>query len=384
LFYDAVVIGASSAGLFVAELLAKSGIQVALFEEVSEISPQARTYIITPGLFRVMPDVGDALVRHQITRIQLQSGSAAAEIELAAPDLIVDRKELLVHLARRAEEAGVIFHTGWKFTGFNKHEMNPRLVFKKGEDIFHVGAGVVIGADGVQSSVKKALTGKWIPALPLLQAEIELPPDWDQRVTKVWFKTEVTPYFFWLIPDQMNKGVVGLIAEKGDDIRTALDSFLEENKLKALEYQSGSAAYHTSIGQLEHKVGEMRVLFVGDAAGQVKVTTVGGTVTGLCGARAAAEAIITGSGYRKKLKPVQRELDLHLFIRNLLIRMSARDYETLVGLITPAVKSFLRGHDRDSMRSHFWKLVVLQPGFIPLGLKLLSRYIWDQIAGKST
>jgi hypothetical protein len=30
--------------------------------------------------------------------------------------------------------------------------------------------------------------------------------------------------------------------------------------------------------------------------------------------------------------------------------------------------------DRDQMRSHFWKLVVYQPGYIPLGIKLLSKW----------
>ncbi|NQS92468.1 MAG: hypothetical protein HQ574_08675 [Chloroflexi bacterium] len=114
---------------------------------------------------------------------------------------------------------------------------------------------------------------------------------------------------------------------------------------------------------------------VGDAAGQVKVTTVGGTVTGLYGGKAAAEAILKGSTFRKAYQNGQGELDLHLFIRNLLKKMSAEDYQRLIRDISPAVQSLLSRYDRDAMRRHFWKLPFLQLDFIPLGLKLLLRML---------
>ena len=63
---------------------------------------------------------------------------------------------------------------------------------------------------------------------------------------------------------------------------------------------------------------------VGDAAGQVKVTTVGGTVTGIEGANAAARAILKRTSYRHELSSLKRELDLHWFIRVMLDRLDNR------------------------------------------------------------
>ena len=56
------------------------------------------------------------------------------------------------------------------------------------------------------------------------------------------------------------------------------------------------------------------IYLVGDGAAQVKVTTVGGLVTGLRGAKAAANAILRRSDYVKELRALKRELSLHLVI----------------------------------------------------------------------
>jgi flavin-dependent dehydrogenase len=253
--------------------------------------------------------------------------------------------------------------------GLGESSIRVRL---DGEEI-RVKAKFLISADGVNSRIRRDAGLKPIQKVPLLQAEIDLPGDWNEGTTKVWFNVDDTPYFYWLIPDKNRKAVVGLIAESGKDIKRLLDGFLTRLEFKALSYQSGAAALHAPGVEVESKIGGMQVYFTGDAGGQVKVTTVGGTVTGLFGGKAAAEAILTGESYRKRLRSVQRELDLHYFIRNLLEKMSAADYQKLIRSITPPVQNLLSSHDRDGMRSHFWKLPILQPGFIPLGIKLLLK-----------
>ena len=105
--FDVVIIGASSAGLFAAEILAKNGKSVALFEKAASLAPAPRTYIITPGLFRVIPDLDQSLIRHQIHTIQLQTGKDSAEIGLKSADLIIERSQLIENLYQRAIYAGV-------------------------------------------------------------------------------------------------------------------------------------------------------------------------------------------------------------------------------------------------------------------------------------
>ena len=76
-------------------------------------------------------------------------------------------------------------------------------------------------------------------------------------------------------------------------------------------------------------------------------------------------------------KTLQRELYLHSFIRNLLNQMAVSDYYRLINAVNEPIKRILSTYDRDQMRSQFWKFVFLQPAFIPLGIKLLSRFIFS-------
>jgi flavin-dependent dehydrogenase len=261
-----------------------------------------------------------------------------------------------------------------EFQTFREGETYPQLIFKDQEGQERVmSADTVIGADGIHSRVGREAGLLQPPSVPLLQAEIDLPAAWDPALTKVWFDLERTRYFFWLIPESEERGVVGLIGNPGSDLREILDDFLASLEIQADGYQAGQAAMHHPRLRPEGRVGNSRVLLVGDAAGQVKVTTVGGTVTGLWGAQAAAEAVSTGEDYLDLLQPLERELDLHWWIRALLERMEQDDYRKMIKRLSSPVTDFLARHDRDSMKSRFWKLPFLQPLFIPLGLKLLFR-----------
>ena len=371
--FDVVVIGASSAGLFAAEILANNGKKVALFEKSDLVDPESRLYIITPGIFRAMPGINPGLIRHKISKILLQSGKEMAEIHLSSPDVILDRKELLLDLLKRSEDAGVKVYFKSEFLGFENNIGKPGIKIRIQGKERMVRSKFLISADGVNSRVRNDIYPNELQTVPLLQAEIDLPQTWNENTTRVWFNVASTPYFYWVIPDKHQKAVVGLIAEKGADIKKMLEDFLSEYGLHAKSYQTGVAALHSPGIRVQGQIGDIQVFFAGDAAGQVKVSTVGGTVTGLFGGKAAAEAILAGSSYQKQLKSVQRELDLHYFIRNLLEKMSADDYQTLIRSITPQVQNLLSSHDRDGMRAHFWKLPLIQPGFIPLGIKLLLK-----------
>ena len=371
--YDVVVIGASAAGLNAAEILAKNGKKVALFEWAVSFAPALRTYIITPGFYRVMPEKGSDLIRHEISAIHLQAADASAVIQLSSPDLIVERRQLITTLLKRAKNAGVEIYFESEFKGLITENGTTRIkiLANSAEKLFK--ADYLIGADGETSAVGKAAGLPNPPTVPLLQVEIDLPANWDPGVTKVWFDFGNTTYFYWMIPDSATKAVVGLITEPGANIRILLDQFLAEKNYHPLAYQSGNAALYSPGNRIESRVGDLNILLVGDAAGQVKVTTVGGTVTGLSAGQAAARAILDEVPYRKTRLGVTRELDLHYFIRKLLEKMDQKDYERLVELISPDVQSFLSRYDRDAMRSQFWKLLLIQPRFIPLGLKLLLR-----------
>ena len=288
--------------------------------------------------------------------------------------MIIDRAELISFLVSRAAAAGVTFVENCEFLGFETRQGKTLIKVEKDNNLQRISAEYCIGADGVHSTVRKSIGIDPVPAVPLLQAVIDLPAGWDPRTTKVWFDRTNTPYFYWLIPRNNTQAVVGLVSEPGTNIQALLEGFLSRHDFNPLSYQSGQAALHRQKSHAEFLVGDLPVLLVGDAAGQVKVTTVGGTVTGFVGALGAVGKIQGDPDHNSSVK-VKKELDLHLLIRRLLDQMTPDDYDDLIDMLNPAVTDFLSCHDRDNMRSHFWKLVVLQPRFIPLGLKLLSKSI---------
>ena len=378
--YDVIVIGASSAGLYAAEILAKNGKRVVLFEQADSVQPTRRTYIITPGIFRVMPEINPKLILHRTTTFHLQADSENSQLPLASPDLTIERSQMILALIKRAKESGVEIHLGAKFLGLITDSDNTQIQIQTSNGEGSYQADYLIGADGLGNSVGRATGLKIFPKVPLLQAEVLLPPDWNPGVTKVWFDIEDTSYFYWLIPESETSGVLGLIADPGTDIRKLLEQFCNKQNIKPINMQSGQAALHSPGLRNEGQIGNLKIMRVGDSAGQVKNSTVGGSVTGFVGAKAAAQAILDDIPYKKSFRTGKRELDIHFLIRQLLSQMDQTDYYQMIEYLNPAILSFLSTNDRDSMRRKFWLLPLLQPRFIPLGIKLLLKWIFFLIS----
>ncbi len=392
--YDVAIIGASSSGLYAAEQLARAGLAVGVFERQPELEPARRTYIITPQLSRLLGYEPEPAVLHRIRIMAVATPNAFARVELGEPDVIVERSQLIHWLKARALDAGATLHFGYRFHRICPHRCGAELGFsapsrrrragKGASRNVRVTAGAVIGADGVTSDVASATGLGLPPRVPILQAEVRLPPDWDPEVSQVWFDVRRTRFFFWLIPESPEVGVAGLVGDTGVDTRALLREFLEHHRLEPLAYQAAQVAMHHPRLRPQGSVGDAPVLLVGDAAGQVKVTTVGGTVTGLWGAQAAARALVNGNSYVRELRPVKRELDLHWAIRLVLERMDNHGYDTVVRSVNRAVEGFLGRYNRDEMAGAIWKLPLAQPRLVWLGLKALLPGLRRSTASRTT
>jgi flavin-dependent dehydrogenase len=268
---------------------------------------------------------------------------------------------------------------GFRFVGFREEGLvfvPPGAQSDSGHWV--VGAKqAVVGADGVRTEVGSS-AGIGRPAsVPILQAEVQMPGHWNPDVTQVWFDTEKTPFFFWLIPESKTRGVAGLIGSRQEGLRILLDEFLQEQGLVSVAYQGAEVAmYHPGFRPWA-EYGATRVILVGDAAGHVKATTVGGTVTGFAGAHAAYRSILKNTSYSQELGRLNRELNLHWWIRRGLNQLDNKGYARLLELLSEPVRSFLSEYDRDSMASAFWRLPFREPRLLGIGtrclLSLLSR-----------
>jgi len=375
--FDVVIIGASTAGLYAGECLARAGKKVGLFERQAELKPARRTLIVTPLLRKVLGTLPDEMVLHKIEVMAVATSNRELSIPLKEPDLIVERAKLTGWLASKFQAAGGELFLGHRFIGLQEKTNGLGILLKtsQGESLA-VAQGAMIGADGVHSKVAEEAGIPKPHSLPIVQAEVALPSDWNPSVTKVWFDTGETRFFFWLIPESSTRGVVGLIGDDHGRVRESLRRFLARHDLEAAAYQAAQVAlYHPRLKPWT-RIGRNPVYLVGDAAGQVKVSTVGGTVSGFLGAQAAARTVLSGRSYRAQLRGVKRELNVHWLLRLLLDRLDDLGYDHLVNTVTPRVRNFLSRYDRDSMDPVVWRLPILEPR--------LFRVLWNCLRGKSS
>lgn len=371
----AVIIGASTAGLFTAYLLARGGVPVRLFDEADRLGPPARTLIVTSRLSDVLGYVPSQAIVNRTHTVQLLSSHRCISVHLKQPDLIVEREALVRLLAERAKEAGVEIHLGCRFTGLeaDRDGLVLHLESSNGGRIEPLRTRTLIGADGVASRVAREAGLDGRATVSLRQARVAMPPWARADTAQVWFDPQGTPYFFWLVPESAEHAVVGLIAEDQRQARESLERFLAAQKLEPLGYQTAQVPFSRADSPLWKGGDGSRILLVGDAAGQVKLTTVGGVVTGLCGAEAAARAVLRGTDYRRELGALRGELRLHLLVRRTLNRFAACDYDELLGMMNHRTKGIAASHSRDEIGRLLLPSLLAQPRLLLLAARPLLR-----------
>jgi flavin-dependent dehydrogenase len=164
--------------------------------------------------------------------------------------------------------------------------------------------------------------------------------------------------------------VLGLIAEEENQGRISLERFLQKKSLVPIDLQSARTPLYTRWIPTHRKIGESDIYLVGDAAGHVKVTTVGGIVTGLRGALGVAEAILNGQ-YSPELQALRKELGVHRLIRKSLHGFTQADYSRLLDILNPASKRSLGVYTRDQAYKLLSNLLLKQPRLLFLGLRAL-------------
>ncbi len=372
-----IIIGASTPGLFAAYLLSKAGFEVEVYERSGALDSLPRTLIVTGKISDVLGFVPEEVIVNEVRSVELFSKSRSAKLGLSRPDLIIERERLVILLARMAEGAGARIILKRRFLTFTSTSQGVVVAFRDletGEEK-RARADALIGADGTFSAVARAASHNGHFHTALLQARVRLPEDVDHHTYQVWFDPGRTKYFYWLIPESDETAAVGVIADDARQAGGGLKAFLREQGLAAIEYQAAMVPMHKF--EYSARVAEVsrKVFLIGDAAAQVKVTTVGGVVTGLRGARAVVEAIQSGGNAGKEIGGLKRELDLHLLVRRLLDGFTDDDYDALIDFLNGELKQVLSEQTRDELSQMYLKLIASQPRLVMLGIKALLRGI---------
>jgi flavin-dependent dehydrogenase len=369
------IVGGSAAGLYTAALLARDGVAVQVYEGSQTLDPASRALIVTHRMRELLGEAAEASIVNEIRRFELFTDGRAASIELNQPDLIIQRATLVKSLAAMAQSAGAKINFGRKFQGFRPGPSGMSMEFTRVADGVReeVAADTVVGGDGSTSRV--AHSGGWPPqeTVPLIQAIVPLPKDMSPETVRVWFVPQDTPYFYWLIPESKTHGALGLIGVSGAETRLHLETFMRKRNFEPVGFQGARIPLYRRWIPVRRDFGGGEIYLVGDAAGQVKVTTVGGIVTGFRGALGVAKSILNKK-QSPELKSLRRELNTHLLLRKSLHHFQQADYSRLVDLLNDSARRSLGQYSRDDAMSVLWHICKSQPRLVLMGLRgLLTR-----------
>jgi flavin-dependent dehydrogenase len=374
-----IVIGGSTSGLFAAYLLAKGGVEVEVYERMNALGSPSRTLIVTGKMNEILGFVPEEAITNQVGYLELFSKARSARVALGCPDLVIERGKLIGLLARMAVASGakiVLQHQ------FQAYAQSGKKVLVRFQDLGsskekQVSADILVGADGTTSDVSLAASRNGHRRTALLQARVRMPDVLREDTCKVWFVADQTKYFYWLIPESKQVAAVGLIAEEADEAKASLTAFLQAHRLEPLEFQSASVPLYRFEYSGNDRGLHRNVFLVGDAAAQVKTTTVGGLVTGLHGAKGLAQVILNGKNYRKELSKLKLELNLHLLVRHILNRFNNDHYDELIEMLKGGLKEVIEEWTRDDLSRSFLRLIRKEPRLITLGTKAILRSLFQ-------
>ncbi|MFQ6616833.1 MAG: FAD-dependent monooxygenase [Fidelibacterota bacterium] len=375
------IIGGSAAGFLTGALLARRGFEVQIFESADRFDPTRRTLIVTNRLKELLGQDCNGAVLNEIHEFELFADSMVSSIKLDKPDLIIDRSILIQGLANETDKLGVKTMLGHRFVNVETNGKGLQLVVEEGTRRKSILTDIVVGADGAFSKVRRA--GGWPQqaTVPIMQAIVSLPEGMSSSTSRIWFVPEDTPYFYWLIPESERKAAIGVIGEDGRKMRSRMVHFLESHSFTPIEFQAARIPCYTQWMPISRRMGDGTIYLVGDAAGHVKVSTVGGIVTGLQGAFGVAEAISNG-GSASELTHLRHELDLHLLIRKVLHGWQQDDYVRLLRVLNKKTHHVLGSVTRDEAYRLLRRLLLKQPKLLLLGIRSLisaSRFPNDYL-----
>jgi geranylgeranyl reductase family protein len=160
--YDLLIVGAGPAGSFAAELLARKGVRVALFDGRPEGEPKACGGGVTAKALKAWPQLMNAVGR-TVNELDLYSPSSKRlHLALDEPFAIYSRVEFDCYLRDRARDAGAEIISR-KISARKTTRTNScwRLKSETGSEWTGM---FLVGADGANSGIAKKLAGPLPPS----------------------------------------------------------------------------------------------------------------------------------------------------------------------------------------------------------------------------
>ncbi|MEF3048538.1 geranylgeranyl reductase family protein [Pseudotabrizicola sp. L79] len=295
LTHDVIVVGAGPAGATAARVMALRGLRVALIDKAAfprdKLCGGGVTGRAMGHLRAAFDDLPEALF-HRCDDVRLMAGARVLGVETDGPPLFMTmRRDFDAALRARAMAAGADDFCGQRIAAMDLATGTLRLTGGA-----KVRAAVVIGADGVNSAVARALFGRaQDPAQVAFALEIEVP-----GATSSHLELDMVAArwgYGWDFPKAGGRTLgIGGAALRNDDLPQRFDQWLRARGIDPAQVRI--KGHHLPMGEVKQVPGRDHVLLVGDAAGLVDPVTgegIGWAVhSGQLAAEAAIEALSLG------------------------------------------------------------------------------------------
>jgi menaquinone-9 beta-reductase len=316
--WDLAVVGAGPAGSAAAigALRVDPSLRVVLLDRAEFPRDKSCGDGIAPQVIDLLDDAGVTGIvdgHVPVPRLRLDRGSFGVDREMVRPTWVIPRTTFDLRLvdAARAAGATLLRH---RVRGLS----DGSSVVLDGE----VEARTVVGADGANSSVRRALGLTPGPMAVALRGYSPTPPD-RSRAQVIVYDTARQPAYAWSFDRGDGLSNVGygelLDHQHGGPTKTQLMERLDALLPGATDGGTGWKGHQLPLSAGRWRPPAGRVMLAGDAAGLVNPMTGEGiyyaVATGLAAGRAAAEAVVAGdpaSAGARYAKATRRVLAGHL------------------------------------------------------------------------
>lgn len=274
-----VIIGGGPAGSVAAMELAKK-FDVTLIQDKKEFDKPCGGGVKR----KVFQEFGldESLIKHSLDHIYMVYKKDKIKIDLKGENLaIVNRKEFDTYLREKASRNGAKIYYG----RFKKIDKNKALIKFKNE-IVPFDYDILIAADGVNSTVRKALN---LPKIPSTLTHYARTEKYKVNTCEFFFDFPVGgEYYAWAFPHENKTHIGSVDRENFKNLCNKLNIDIKPKGYKIPTWQKNIVIRHNNV------------YFVGDAAAQVMPLSFEGIYYAMSSAKILAQCIMQNGDYEKE------------------------------------------------------------------------------------
>ena len=322
------VVGGGPSGSCAAEVLAKAGIQTWLFErKLDNAKPCGGAIpLCMVSEFEIPEEIIDRKVRN-MRMISPSNREVDIHLDNQAEYIGMCRREVLDdYLRNRAANLGANLINGLvtKIETGNQRQGPYTLTYSDyaaGDatgEAKSLEVDLIIGADGANSRVAKAMDAGDYNVAIAFQERIKLPPEemkYYENLAEMYVGTDVSPDFYaWVFPKYDHVAVgTGTMQENQSLIKSLQVGIRERAKKRLLNGEVIKVEAHPIPEHPRPRRVVGRMALVGDAAGYVTKSSGEGIYFAAKSGRMCAEQVVKASGNGSKI-PSEKDLKVYLKI----------------------------------------------------------------------